>query len=229
MYLPEMRPWLVGKRPNPPPEECGLVPLLYDPAMRWESGRTEPVKAPPEERELWWLDANALLCCSGREKPWPSWMVTTKMPGFFTTGACDRASAPPMGDKESEQVYQSINCRLRLTGNSLAGRRGGAWAGPLFIFVGDGGSRRRPGKRAQRAEVRVLELCANLVSFMRESLPAGGQRRRASSPARRRTASSSELDGTSGEQAKRRDILLVSFHDMVTVPARPLDGMEQIK
>lgn len=160
MYLPEMRPWLVGKRPNPPPEECGLAPLLYDPAMRWESGRTEPVKAPPEERELWWLDANALLCCSGREKPWPSWMVTTKMPGFLTTGACDRASAPPgtvslVGVVAPGLVpFSSLSVMVEVDGD-----RENALSGPRCVSL----------------------------SF------------------------------------------LVSFHDMVTVPARPLDGMEQIK
>ena len=52
-------------------------------------------KALPVDSELcgcWGL--NEFRCCSGREKPWPSWRVTTRMPGFgvLTTGAWVRAS-----------------------------------------------------------------------------------------------------------------------------------------
>lgn len=49
-------------------------------------------------------------------------MVTTKMPGFFTTGACDRASAPPMDIKESEQVSRIHQLPCGLPGTvSLVG------------------------------------------------------------------------------------------------------------
>lgn len=44
MYLPEMRPWLVGMPPKPPADECGrAAPLVNDPATRWaDDGRMEP-------------------------------------------------------------------------------------------------------------------------------------------------------------------------------------------
>jgi hypothetical protein len=94
MYFVEMRPWLVGM-PLKPPEVCGRLPakpgVLAD-ALAW--GDPTPARALPVDRELPACDpAKAFLCCSGSEKPWPSWSVTTRIPGFgVTTGACESSS-----------------------------------------------------------------------------------------------------------------------------------------
>jgi hypothetical protein len=84
--------------PLKPPAVCGRAPLIKLPDVRCdEFGRMEPaaLRAFPVDSEL---PACPLLntprCCSGREKPWPSWRVTTRIPGFgvMTTGAWVRAS-----------------------------------------------------------------------------------------------------------------------------------------
>jgi len=95
MYLVEMRPWFVGI-PLKPPAVCGRVLPNAPPGRDEEPGRMEPAMLStfPVERELpEWVGLNEARCCSGREKPWPSYRVTTRIPGFgVITGAWVRAS-----------------------------------------------------------------------------------------------------------------------------------------
>jgi hypothetical protein len=106
MYFVGMRPWFVGIPLNPP-EVWGRLPI--NPGVRDdEEGRVDPamLRAFPVDSELpEWDEAKAFRCCSGRENPWPSWRVMTRMPGFgvLTTGACERASEAA-GKQESGEA-----------------------------------------------------------------------------------------------------------------------------
>jgi hypothetical protein len=96
MYLVEMRPWFVGM-PLKPPEVCGRLPAKPVVVRDEDEGRWEPTmpRALPVDRELPACEGvKAFRCCSGSEKLWPSWRVTTRMPGFgaLTTGAWESAS-----------------------------------------------------------------------------------------------------------------------------------------
>jgi hypothetical protein len=88
--------------PKPPADEWGRWdPLTKEPATRCEEeGRTEPatLRGFPVDSEPWCCDPKAFLCCSGREKPWASWRVTTRIPGLggLTMGAWVSASEAAM-------------------------------------------------------------------------------------------------------------------------------------
>lgn len=69
--------------------------------------------------------------------------------------------------------------------------------------------------------MRVLELCAILVSFMARIIASG--RPKATCIMSKHGVEllvAASWTGYRGEQPNRRDILLVSFHDMVTVPGK---------
>lgn len=147
---------------KPPAEECGRCePFMKEPAARCEEpGRTEPwpCRAPPEDTEPWCVEANALRCCSGRERPEPSWRVTTRMPGFggLTTGACVIASEAAV-----LSAYKSSAIGGRRTNSALmCGCRGlGTGLALLFLIACDGRCGGRPGKGTQGAQMGLLELC----------------------------------------------------------------------
>src|SRR3569833_609850 len=121
MYLPDVRPWVVGMPLKPPPDVCGREPFMKGAACRCdEFGRMEPAMLsafPVESGDCGCWELKAFRCCSGKAKPWPSCRVTTRMPGLggLTTGAWVRAS---------DAAFRPSARRLRGNGELESGRRG---------------------------------------------------------------------------------------------------------
>lgn len=138
-----------------------------------------------DEREPWCDEANAFLCCSGKENPCPSCNVTTRMPGLggLMTGAWTIASEAAGGLRVSDAPFRAFctgtrrRGKTRLTNRALRGWSGGAGRRlllRLFVLVRDGRGGRGSRKGAQRPQMGVLELCDHVSQL---SIWAKGDRR----------------------------------------------------
>src|ERR1700744_5624688 len=145
---------MVGTELMAPAEDDGRWPGTYDPGagFRDEPGRIEPAteKPPPPVRDpTCWCDLNLSSVPGGSEKPWPSWRVMIKMPGFSGGDGGAEAGAVVASGRTvgSEAITGSVQLTylggiLGFDERSTAGGRG--WgrarrAGYCVSSGGDGG------------------------------------------------------------------------------------------
>lgn len=79
-----MRPWFVGI-PLKPPDVAGRELPMKVPGRDEDPGRTEPampLSEFPVDKEPGCVEVKEFRYCSGRENPWPSWSVMTRIPGL---------------------------------------------------------------------------------------------------------------------------------------------------